>query len=71
MPPCTDFKAAIFTPTLDHAWAVAAQVDCNIDDGTTRSFGGLILDVPHDAEGTYVIAFDPNPNNSFSEVGGF
>ena len=69
MPPCTIHNAAIATPTLNYAWAVAVQVDCAIDDGMTKTFGGLILDVPNDAAGTYVIGLDPAPNSSFMASG--
>ena len=57
---------AIATPTLDYAWVVATMDDLGeFDDGTTRTLGGLILEVPLNAAGTYVIALDPDPNNSF------
>jgi len=65
MPPCADDLPCNATPTLDYVWASAAQNDCNVDDGEIKTLGGWILDVPPDAEGTYVIAFDPDPNNSF------
>ena len=58
-----------FPPTLDYAWAAAAQNALNVDDGTVKTFGGLILDVPFDAAGTYVIAMDPDPNNTFMTSG--
>ena len=35
-----------------------------VDDGEVKTFGGLILNVPLDAAGTYVIALNPDPNNS-------
>ena len=65
MPPCTNNLPCFATPTLDYSWASAIQVDCNVDDGEVKTMGGLILNVPPDAAGTYVIALDPDPNNSF------
>jgi hypothetical protein len=37
--------------------------------GGFETFGGLILDVPAGAAGTYVIGVDPDPNNSFMTSG--
>ena len=66
MPDCTGIPLNAFaTPTLQYAWASAAQFGCNTDDGEVKTFGGLILEVPHDAAGTYVIAIDPDTNNTF------
>ena len=63
MPECAAHKPAIATPTLAvYAWAVAVQFDCAIDDGMTKTFGGLILNVPNNAVGTYVIGLNPDPN---------
>ncbi|MCH8242532.1 MAG: hypothetical protein IH897_07970, partial [Planctomycetes bacterium] len=69
MPRCTSDFPAISVPTLTYAWATAAQNDCNLDDGSVKTFGGLILEVPVDADGTYMINFDPDPNNSFMTAG--
>ena len=67
--PCGSFLPPWWIPTLDYAWAVAGPNDCNVDDGEIKTFGGLILDIPLDAAGTYVIAFDPDPNNTFMVSG--
>jgi hypothetical protein len=69
MPGCTSDLPAIATPTLDYAWATAAQVDCNTDQGGIKTMGGLILEVPANASGTYVIGLDNDPNNSFMTSG--
>ena len=68
MPLCADDLPAMATFTLDYAWATAAQHDCNVDEGEVKTFGGLILEVPPGAAGTYVIAIDPDPNNTFLGV---
>lgn len=69
MPACANDLPAIATPTLDYGWATAAQVDCNTDGGGVYTMGGLILEVPANAAGTYVIALDPDPNNTFMTSG--
>ncbi|MCH8146441.1 MAG: hypothetical protein IH987_00385 [Planctomycetes bacterium] len=69
MPGCAGHFSAIATPTLDYAWAVAAVKNCAVDDGEVKSFGGLILEVPANAAGTYRIGFDQDPNNSFMTAG--
>lgn len=69
MPSCANPVAALATPTLDYAWATAAQTDCNLDGGEIKTLGGLILEVPVDAAGTYMIDFDTDPNNSFMTAG--
>ena len=69
MPPCTNNLPCFATPTLDYSWASAIQVDCNVDDGEVKTMGGLILNVPPDAAATYVIAFNPDPNDSFMTSG--
>jgi len=64
--------AAIFTSTLDYGYAVAAQDPFDAidpDPDSFGTFGGLILEVPTDAAGTYVIAVDPDPNNSYMWAG--
>ena len=69
MPPQLPQIDECCTPTLDYAWAAVAQNDTNVDDGNIKTFGGLILDVPLDAAGTYEIALDPDPNNTFMTSG--
>lgn len=66
---CTDHLSAIATSTLDYAWASAALFTCNTDDGEVKTAGGLILEVPPDAAGTYVIAVDPDPSRTFMGFG--
>ena len=65
MPPCANSIEAYATPNLNYAWGEAAQADCNPNFGDVKTLGGLILNVPPDAAGTYVIAFNPNPGESF------
>ena len=70
MPVCAGALSAIATPTLDYAWASAAQTDCNDSSGGVfLGLGGLILNVDDGAAGTYVIDFDPDANNSFMTSG--
>ncbi|MCH7994983.1 MAG: hypothetical protein IIB57_11150, partial [Planctomycetes bacterium] len=69
MPACALDLPAMATPTLDYVWATAAQVACNIDDGLVKTMGGLILEVPENAFGTYVIDLNPDPNKSFMTSG--
>ena len=69
MPDCALDVYAIATPTLNYAWATVVTVDCAVDDGMVKTMGGLILEVPTDASGTYVIAFNPAPNNTFMTSG--
>ncbi|MCH8243120.1 MAG: hypothetical protein IH897_10995 [Planctomycetes bacterium] len=70
MPECANDLLAIATQSLDfYAWATAVQVACAVDDGMVKTMGGLILEVPTDASGTYVIAFNPAPNNTFMTSG--
>ena len=58
--------AAIATPTLNYGYATAAQnVTNTFDPGGFGTFGGLIVDVPACAAGTYIIGPDTDPNNSF------
>ena len=64
MPPCAHDVAAHAAPNLHFAWGDAAQVDCVENFGEIKTLGGLILDVPNDASGTYIIAFNPDPNNT-------
>ena len=56
---------AMDVPMSSHAWAAAAQNDCNVDDGAVHTMGGLILDVPQDALGTYLIDINPAPMGTF------
>ena len=67
--PCGESFPEWWTVTLDYAWTAVAHVDCNVDDGEVKTLGGLILDVPPDAAGIYVIAMDPDPNNTFMVSG--
>ena len=69
MPPCALNVAAIITPTLNYVWGSLAKIDCVVDDGSVKTMGGLILEVPADAAGTYVIALDPDIKNSFMATG--
>ena len=69
MPTCADDLNAIRTAAQDYAWATVAQHDCNIDDGSIKTMGGLILNVPNDAAGTYLIGLNPDPNHSFMTNG--
>jgi len=64
MPVCANDVPAVVTSTLAYVWGTAIQVDCNTDDGSVKTLGGLILEVPPNAKGTYVIAVDPDPNDS-------
>ncbi len=64
MPPCASDFTGLASATLDYAWGTGAQNDCNIDDGAVHTMGGLILEVPQDALGTYVI--DINPDSPFA-----
>ena len=66
MPPCANDLPAIATNTLDFAWATSAQYDCySPSGGLFPTLGGLILEVPNNAAGTYVIALNPSPDFSF------
>lgn len=65
MPVCAISLNAFATPTRNYAWASAAQISCNEDGGFVKTMGGLILVVPPNAAGTYLIELDPNPGNSF------
>ena len=65
MPECANDLSAFVTPDLGYKWGVAVQETCAIDDGLVKTMGGLILEVPTDASGTYLIHFDPAPNNTF------
>ncbi len=65
LPPCSSGFPGIFSGTLDYAWGAAAQNDCNIDDGAVHTMGGLILEVPQDALGTYVIDINPDSMATF------
>ncbi|MCH8147467.1 MAG: hypothetical protein IH987_05655, partial [Planctomycetes bacterium] len=69
MPPCATPLNAVATQTLDYWWAVAAQADCVFDDGMVKTMGGLILEVPTDASGTYLIDFVDDPNKTFMTNG--
>ncbi|MCH9035417.1 MAG: hypothetical protein IID42_13095 [Planctomycetes bacterium] len=69
MPPCAGDISAMAMPDLDFSWGTAAQNDCNIDDGAVKTMGGLILEVPVDAAGTYMIALNPDVNFTFMTKG--
>ena len=62
---CEPDLPGMATSTLDYAWATSTGSCGEIDDGTIRTLGGLILEVPFHATGTYVIALDSDPNKSF------
>jgi|GEM_PF-1257103 len=64
MPPCADALSAFSPWGPGYAWAAAEQVDCNVDDGEIKPLGGMILEVPYDAQGTYLINFNTDPNYS-------
>ena len=64
MPECADDLTEMYTAGLNYGWATAEQVNCAVDDGMVKTLGGLILEVPANAKGTYVIALDPDPNYS-------
>ncbi len=64
MPACADSIEAYATPNLHYAWGDAAQANCNPNYYEAKTLGDLILNVPPGAAGTYVIAFDPDPNNT-------
>jgi len=66
------YLAAIATSTLNYGYAVAAQNVSNTydpDPDSFGTFGGLILEVPTDAAGTYVISINPDSNSSFFDSG--
>ncbi|MCH8149554.1 MAG: hypothetical protein IH987_16475, partial [Planctomycetes bacterium] len=69
MPACASDLAGIATPTLDYGWGTIAQNGCAIDDGSVKTMGGLILEVPVGVAGTYVIGLDPDPNSTFMTSG--
>ncbi len=52
-------------PPGGYAWATAVQTCCEKDEGRIGTLGGMILDVPIEAQGTYIIDFVPDPNNTF------
>ena len=63
---------ALDTSVLGYGWASGPQVS-NVsfdpDPSSFSSLGGLILEIPHDAQGTYVIGFDPDSNETFMLTG--
>jgi hypothetical protein len=69
------YVAAIATPVgvLDYAYATAAQDTSNTQDPDPSSFGtfgGLIMEVPACAAGTYIVGPNPDPNVTFMTDGG-
>jgi len=65
MPECANALSIVYTIPGGYAWATAEQVDCCVDDGEIKTLGGMILDVPYDALGTYLIDFNTDPNFTF------
>ena len=70
MPECTNALSAFSTNSGGYAWYSAVQVDCNVDDGQIKTLGGLILEVPYDAQGTYLIDFNTELNSFMSRWSG-
>jgi len=65
MPPCAADLHVMALQDLNYGWGVVAQYYCTVDGGTVKTFGGLILEVPPGAVGTYTIALSPDPNLTF------
>jgi len=70
MPPCANDVHIIAVSTLSYGWATAAFDSlCTIDDGQIKTMGGLILEVPPDASGTYAIQLSADTNDTFIRDG--
>ncbi|MCH8147834.1 MAG: hypothetical protein IH987_07550 [Planctomycetes bacterium] len=70
-PAAADF-AGTDTSVLGYGWFAAPSVpnvSFDPDPSSFSTLGGLILEIPHAAQGTYVIDFDPDSNNTFMLTG--
>jgi hypothetical protein len=64
----TNHLSAVAFPTLDYGYASAAQNTDNTfdpDPSAFGTFGGLIMEVPSCAAGTYIVGPIPDPNLTF------
>ena len=61
--------SAVCVSALDYGWSSATTVGSVTDPGVRKVFGTLVLEVPANAAGTYVIAVNPDRNVSFMAFG--
>jgi hypothetical protein len=56
---------AVSTVTMDYMWGATLLFGGKIDDGQTYYIGTLILDIPANADGTYIIDFIEGTSKTF------
>lgn len=67
------FLEAVYTGGLDYMWGATLLVSAKADDGQTYYLGTLILEIPANADGTYLIDFVDGNTKTFmkDDVGQF
>ena len=65
------FIEAVSTVALDYVWGATLLFGGKADDGQTYYLGTLILEIPANADGTYLIDFvDDNTKTFMKDDGG-